>query len=165
MTVKTFLKTLAFAALAAAATTRAGAQTCAMPADAKTQIAKVVAETNAERRARGLPALSVSPVLTRAAQGHACAMVATGKFSHRLAGSSGPKARIRGAGCRTTLAAENIAMGYSSAAKTMDLWMESSGHRRNILLRGVTTIGIGVAAPKPGQGGGPRWVQVFARGC
>lgn len=151
--------------LLATATPPALAASCAQPPGARTEVQRVVAETNAARAARGLPPLQVSPTLTRAAQGHACAMVATGTFSHRLPGSSGPKSRIGAAGCRTGLAAENIAMGYSSASKTMGLWLNSPGHKRNILARGVTTIGVAVAAPKPGQGGGPRWVQVFAKGC
>ncbi|WP_343081152.1 CAP domain-containing protein [Ostreiculturibacter nitratireducens] len=165
MAVKTMLKSIALAALVASAFSAARAESCAVPVGAQAEIAKAIAATNAERRARGLPELKVSSALTKAAQGHACAMVRTDTFSHRLAGSSGPKARIRAAGCRTTLAAENIAMGYSSAEATMALWMKSSGHRRNILLRGVTSVGIALAAPRPGQGGGPRWVQVFAKGC
>ena len=158
---------LVFALFSALALTQraAAAQSCAMPANAEAQIAVVLAQTNAERAARGIPPLRTSETLMRVAQSYACTMVVTNKLSHRGPDGKLPKARIRSMGCRSSLTAENIAMGFSSGDSTMNLWMSSSGHRRNILLRGVNSVGIGVAAPKPGQGGGPRWVQVFARGC
>jgi uncharacterized protein YkwD len=153
---------LALIVLMAPGTAQAG---CARPDGAGSEIKAVLASVNAERASRGLRPLRLSSTLSAAAQNHACTMVATGRFSHTGPDGSSPKVRARRAGCRTRLTAENIAMGYSSADRTMDLWMHSSGHRRNILLPSVDMIGIGLAAPRPGQGGGPRWVQVFARGC
>lgn len=143
----------------------AAAVTCAMPHGARAEVDHVIAATNALRQARGMAPLRVSPVLMATAQAHACAMVANDSFSHRGASGSTPKVRIRAAGCRSRLTAENIAAGFSSGAKTMKLWTDSPGHMRNILRGGVNSIGVGVAAPRPGQGGGPRWVQDFAAGC
>lgn len=158
------IRLAALGALLALSATAARAD-CAAPVGAEAEIAAVLDQTNAVRAQRGLPALRVSPALNRAAMAHACEMVAADRFDHRGVDGSLPKARIRRAGCRSPLTAENIAMGFASGPRTMELWLASPGHLRNILLRGVDSIGIAVAAPRPGQKGGPRWAQVFARGC
>ena len=165
MLTRRFIRKILLAAGLAVASTQAHAISCAIPAGADQQVAEVVAQTNALRQSRGLKPLRVSPVLTRAAQDHACAMTTSGNFSHRGAGGTTPKTRISRAGCRSRYTAENIAMGFASGSRTMGLWIDSPGHLRNLLSRGVDTIGVAVAAPRPGQGGGPRWVQTFARGC
>lgn len=149
-------------ALGLAGAADAAVERCAAPPGAEAQIGAVAAMVNAERRARGLPPLEVSARLNRAAQAHACQMARTGKFGHRGIDGTTPKTRVAAAGCRSRLTAENIAMGTAGARQTMGLWMKSAGHRRNILLGGVDSIGIGLAAGGPG---GPRWVQVFAAGC
>lgn len=138
---------------------------CARPANADAEIAYVINATNALRASRGLRPLQVSAALTQAAQAHACWMVARDVFSHRGRDGSLPKARLRRVACSASLVAENIAAGYSSGAKTMGIWTESRGHLRNILLGGVSQIGVAVAAPRPGQKNGPRWVQVIASAC
>jgi uncharacterized protein YkwD len=57
-----------------------------------------------------------------------------------------------------TTAGENIAAGYTTAAAVMNGWMHSPGHRRNILRRGFTKIGLGVARSADGT---RYWVQDF----
>ena len=107
--------------------------------------------------------MKIAPPLVAAAQGHGCDMVATGRFSHD--GKGGAKARMKRAGCRTRKTGETIAMGYSSPKRTLQQWIESPPHRQILLMRNMTVMGIGLAEPAPGQGGGPRWVLDVSAGC
>lgn len=138
------------------------AQSCAQPGNLAAQATEVVAIVNAERAKSGLGPLAIDPLASLAAQNHACDMAAKGYFSHKATDGSTPKRRLSRAGCRTKLSAENIAWGQRSAASVMETWMNSKGHRTNILRNRVTVIGIGIA---PDASGRPYWVQVFARGC
>lgn len=56
-------------------------------------------------------------------------------------------------------------MGYGQGVQVFRQWLESPGHRKIMALKGVAVMGIGVAAPEPGQGGGPRWVLQVAAPC
>ncbi|MBC7142588.1 MAG: CAP domain-containing protein [Rhodobacteraceae bacterium] len=143
-----------------ASTSEAG---CARPEGGAGEVAALADAINRYRADRGLQPLAVTPALSRAAGDHACAMVAQNRFSHDLGGS--PKTRMRKAGCRTRLAGENIAMGYARGADVLRQWLDSPGHRRVLSMRGISRMGIAVASPKPGQGGGPRWVLDVAAGC
>ncbi len=154
------LLTFALAAMTLAAPVAAQ---CARPQDGGRQIAVLADAINRYRTDRGLQPLSLLPALSRAATDHACAMVAHNRFSHDLGGT--PKTRMRKAGCRTRLAGENIAMGYASGTDVLQQWLDSPGHRKILSMRGISRMGIGVASPKPGQGGGPRWVLDVAAGC
>jgi uncharacterized protein YkwD len=118
--------------------------------------------TNAERSSAGVPALRADSRLMQAAQLHADQMARLGRLEHVLSGAQYPRPedRLAAAGYQWSAYAENIAMGQSSAAAAMDSWMRSSGHRANILNRGVTEIGIGFARD---SGGRPYYVQVFGR--
>lgn len=118
--------------------------------------------TNAERSSAGVPALRADSRLMQAAQLHAEQMARLGRLEHVLSGAQYPRPedRLAAAGYQWSAYAENIAMGQSSAAAAMDSWMRSSGHRANILNRGVTEIGIGFARD---SGGRPYYVQVFGK--
>ncbi len=118
---------------------------------------------NAERRRAGLPPLALDAKLTRAAQGHACDMAKRGFFSHTNPNGSTPKVRVKKAGYRTCLTAENISFGWRSVDQVMNDLMHSPKHRANILRRGVNEIGIGYVPRINGQG--PWYVQVFAHPC
>lgn len=122
-----------------------------------------MSQINQFRQQHGLAPLQLASPLMDSARTHACAMARTGAFTH--SGNGGAKARMKRAGCRTRLSAENIAMGFSSGHKTMQLWVDSPGHRRILLMRGMTRMGLAVAAPAPGQPGGPRWVLDVSAGC
>jgi uncharacterized protein YkwD len=100
---------------------------------------------NAARKAQGRAPLAQVPKLDQAALAHACWMAETGKFSHRGAGGSLPKKRIKSTGYRTDLAAENIAWGQPTGVQVVAEWMQSPGHRKNILLGGIDDYGLGVA--------------------
>ncbi len=141
----------------------AQAQSCRAPSNASAIQSDVAQMMNAERRKRGLRALTFSPRLQRAAQRHVCDMAANGVQSHRGSDGSNFARRLRAAGgCGP--GGENIAWGQRSAASVMAGWMGSSGHRANILHRRATSYGIAVAQPGPRVGGGPRWVMVVG-GC
>lgn len=117
--------------------------------------AEVLALVNEERAAVGCPALTVNAMLTKAAQDHSEDMAAHSTMSHTGSDGSGPGQRITRAGYQWSTYAENVAYGYDTAAKVMDGWMNSPGHKRNILDCDVKEIGIGLAQP------GQYWTQDF----
>jgi len=65
------------------------------------------------------------------------------------------------AGCRPSIAAENIAHGYRDAGTVIAGWTDSPGHRRNLLLGKARQAG----AARAEGGGRVYWVMVFAAGC
>ncbi len=105
-------------------------------------VGAVVAATNSERQAAGCPALRVDGRLTTAAQRHSVDMADRDTMSHTGGDGSSFDERIRAAGYPEP-AAENIAFGQSSASSVVAAWMDSAGHRRNILDCDYTTIGVG----------------------
>ena len=66
---------------------------------------------------------------------------------------------LKKAGYSYRTAGENIAMGQKTAESVMNGWMNSSGHRANILGNGYKKIGVGYAVNAKGT---PYWVQIFA---
>lgn len=126
-----------------------------VPAEGARELGGLV---NAERSARGLPALAPDRTLDAAAQAHAEDMVANGYFSHTAPDGSTPLKRMRKAGFYACYAAENIAQGQLTASATVRSWMGSEGHRKNVLSSSPQTYGVGVAD-------GPTWVMVYAREC
>jgi uncharacterized protein YkwD len=100
----------------------------------------VISQTNAQRARHGLPPLSVDPQLMSSARRHAQWMASSRNLSHG------------------TGVAENIAMGQSSVSEAMQSWMNSSGHRANILGGGYTRIGVAVAYTSNGTA---YWCQQF----
>ncbi|MCB5164578.1 CAP domain-containing protein [Streptomyces bambusae] len=120
------------------------------------QTAEVVRLVNVERAAAGCGSLSVDGDLTEAAQGYSDTMAATGNFSHTGTDGSQPDDRIEAAGYDWSGYGENIAMGQADAAAVVDAWMNSPGHRANILNCKFTEIGVGLNTD-----GGPWWTQNF----
>ncbi|MFC8278237.1 CAP domain-containing protein [Streptomyces sp. NPDC057271] len=116
----------------------------------------MTALVNERRRAAGLPALRTDERLRQSSRAHSSDMAARGFFSHDAPGGISPADRMRAAGYPEP-AAENIAMGQPSAATVVREWMNSPAHRRNILLDGITTIGVGIHFGH----GGPWWTQNF----
>jgi uncharacterized protein YkwD len=115
---------------------------------------QVVALTNAERQQAGCGPLTVDADITAAAQGHATDMANRDYFEHTTPEGVTFDQRIRNAGYSRP-GAENIAKGASSAAQVMDLWMNSAGHRANILNCDLNTIGVALDRD------GFYWVQDF----
>lgn len=156
---------------APAPTTRAGrpsqpSAATPSPATAASNVAAIATDlldrTNAARRTSGLPALTKSVNLMSAAQLQADQMVKAGRMEHELPGQPYPtlKSRLAAVQYDVRAAGENIAEGQRSAAEAMGTWMDSPGHRANILSRDYTELGTGVAAARNGR---LYFVQVFGR--
>jgi uncharacterized protein YkwD len=135
---------------AAAAPAKSGGSTAAAAESAAVRL------TNAERAAHGCSALHVDTRLRTAARRHSADMRARGYFDHNAPDGTDPWERIKAAGY-TTPGAENIAKGYASAEAVVKGWMNSSGHRANILNCSLKAVGIGVEYGP----GGPWWTQDF----
>ncbi|WP_432590101.1 CAP domain-containing protein [Streptomyces sp. HD1123-B1] len=121
-------------------------------------ISEVIALTNAERAAARLAPLAAEPRLTTAAQRHSDDMVARDFYSHTGPEGRQPWDRARAAGAGHRGIGENIACGQRSAAEVVRGWMDSPGHRANILKPDFTHIGVGYAT---GSRAGTYWTQVF----
>ncbi|AWL85836.1 SCP-like extracellular [Streptomyces sp. TSRI0445] len=125
------------------------------PTDASAR-SEVLALVNQERAKVGCSPLSTSAPLTSLAQNFSEDMAARGFFDHTDPDGDTPWDRAAQAGVQG-LAAENIARGQADAQAVMEGWMNSEGHRANILNCDYKTIGIGVHEGS----GGPWWVQNF----
>ena len=104
---------------------------------------------NSVRIRYGIPAFTWSEKLADVARLHSIDMVEKGYFSHTNKEGESSFDRIRKIGLNFRLAAENIAMGYENAIFAHEAWMNSSGHRRNILCT-ATHFGAGVASNTEG---------------
>ena len=96
--------------------------------------------------------------LKRIAQDQADAMAANGVMDHDVLGPFGSRVAPAKAG----RAAENIAYGYDSFPKTLDQWINSSGHRRNLLMHEGERVGV--ASSKSRADGRTYWAMVIAGG-
>ena len=95
--------------------------------------------------------------LARAALAHSEDMIARGYFSHNSPDGSSPWDRAKEAGYEVPTG-ENIALGQKTADAVMDAWMNSEGHRANILNCSSKAIGMGMAVDSAGT---PYWTQMF----
>ncbi len=118
---------------------------------------------NAERRAHGRSSLRAAPSLTRAARDYANAMVRQRFFDHVSPGGSTMLTRVRATAYLHRAGAyslgENIAWGGGSLGTPRAIvraWMDSAGHRANLLNPRFRDVGIGIAAgvPPGGMAGG-----------
>ncbi|MFD4126432.1 CAP domain-containing protein [Streptomyces globisporus] len=125
------------------------------PTDASAR-SEVLALVNQERAKVGCSPLTTSAPLTSLAQNFSEDMAARGFFDHTDPDGDTPWDRAAQAGVQG-LAAENIARGQADAQAVMEGWMNSEGHRANILNCDYKTIGIGIHEGS----GGPWWVQNF----
>jgi uncharacterized protein YkwD len=105
--------------------------------------------------------LAMNPMLRCAARKHSKQMVESDFFDHTTPWGEGPGDRIGGAGYDGFTWGENIAAGNSTAAATMDQWMNSDGHCGNIMNPDFEDIGVGYY---PGGGYGHYWTQAFGAG-
>lgn len=117
-------------------------------------VREVVRLANQYRVQRGLTPMTVSPALEAAAEAHGRDMVQNRFFSHRGSNGSRLGERVRRQRYRYCVISENIAMGTYNAQEVIQVWMNSRGHRRNILKRNVREVGVIRA-------GGGIWVMVM----
>jgi uncharacterized protein YkwD len=118
---------------------------------AATSGSSILGATNAARANAGLQALSVNDCLARMAQQHAERLAAARSLYHQNIGAVA-------SACGMSAAGENVAMNYTGPSDMVGQWMDSSGHRANMLNGGFTLIGIGTARAGDGSWYG---VQVF----
>ncbi|WP_461006033.1 CAP domain-containing protein [Streptomyces capparidis] len=121
-------------------------------------VGDVLALTNAERARAGLPPLAPDPRLAAAAQAHSDDMAARGFYAHVTPEGRQPWDRAAAAGCSHRGIGENIACGQRGPAEVVRGWMDSTGHRANILKPEFTHLGVGYA---PGGRAGTYWTQLF----
>jgi uncharacterized protein YkwD len=118
--------------------------------------AAVLTLVNAERAKVGCSPVQASRGLSALAGAYSRDMAERGFFSHTDPDGASPWDRAAKAGVEG-LAAENIARGQADAQAVMESWMNSDGHRANILNCDYTRLGVGVHFAE----GGPYWTQNF----
>lgn len=128
--------------------------------DIKAQENEVIRLVNVERAKKGLPALKANWQLSRVARYKSEDMANKGYFSHTSPTYGSPFKIMEDFGIKFTAAGENIAMGQQTARDVMNAWMNSPGHRNNILSPSFTKIGVGLAK---GPNGRLYWTQMFIK--
>lgn len=98
--------------------------------------------TNAQRTQRGLPRLIWSAPLINACHSHASDMARMQRLTHTGSNGSNGGTRARRYGFSWSTWGENIAAGYTSSNAVVSAWMNSAGHRANMLNRNFTHIGV-----------------------
>ena len=116
---------------------------------------QVLQLVNAERAKNGLGALTMNTNAGKAAQVRATEIVT--QFSHTRPNGQDPFSALKQFGVSYSTAGENIAYGYPDAQSVMNAWMNSPGHRANILNGSFKQMGVGVYQAK----GTYYWTQEF----
>lgn len=119
---------------------------------------EVIRLTNIERSKNGLPALAQHWELSRVARYKSADMANKGYFSHESPTYGSPFTMMQNFGIRFSSAGENIAYGQRTPQEVVTAWMNSPGHRANILSRSYSHIGVGLARNKSGVA---YWTQMF----
>ncbi|MFI1724981.1 CAP domain-containing protein [Streptomyces sp. NPDC020489] len=127
--------------------------TVSAEAQAEAEVLKLV---NEERAKVGCSPVAANSALGKLAEDFSDAMAAQGFFDHTDPSGNTPWDRAEAAGI-TGLGGENIARGQADAAAVMEAWMNSPGHKANILNCDFQTLGVGVHFGP----GGPWWTQDF----
>ncbi len=116
---------------------------------------EVVRLVNDIRRQNGLGTLTLNWELSRVARYKSQDMVDKRYFSHTSPTYGSPFQMMQAFGISYRMAGENIAYGYSTPQQVVNAWMNSEGHRKNILNAGFTQIGVGYVPQ------GHYWTQMF----
>ncbi|NWO13163.1 MAG: hypothetical protein HLX49_05900 [Virgibacillus sp.] len=116
---------------------------------------EVVDLTNQERAKQGLPALKVDTELSKVARAKSKDMAANGYFAHNSPTYGSPFDMMKQFGISYSTAGENIAKGQRSPQEVVNAWMNSQGHRENIMNAKFTHIGVGYVEQ------GNHWTQQF----
>ncbi len=118
---------------------------------------EIVNLVNIERQKEGLAPLTFSEELSKVARAKSQDMASKNYFSHTSPTYGDPFSMMKSFGIKYRTAGENIAKGYSSAQSVMRGWMNSSGHRANILNSSFGKIGVGYV----NINGTTYWTQMF----
>ncbi|WP_369405010.1 CAP domain-containing protein [Piscibacillus salipiscarius] len=118
---------------------------------------KVVELVNQERQERGLQPLKASSELSDVAREKSRDMAKNNYFSHTSPTYGSPFDMMKQFGIDYRTAGENIAMGQTTPEQVMNGWMNSDGHRKNILSSNFTHIGVGYVE----SNGQTYWTQMF----
>jgi uncharacterized YkwD family protein/spore coat assembly protein SafA len=116
---------------------------------------EVLTIVNQKRQSQGLKPLQMDWQLQRVARTKACDMAQKGYFSHQSPTYGSPFDMMKQFGINYRSAGENIAQGQRTPQEVMQSWMNSQGHRENILKPDFTHIGVGYCQS------GNHWVQMF----
>ncbi len=128
--------------------------------DAKSIEMKVVELVNKVRAQNGLQLLTNNWELERVARYKSVDMMQKKYFSHTSPTYGSPFTMMQNFGIRFSAAGENIAMGQRTPEEVMNAWMNSPGHRSNILSPSYTQIGVGFAKSSSGV---CYWTQMFIK--
>lgn len=132
----------------------------AAPLDAPAHTLRVLELTNAERQRAGLPPLVLNPQLTDAAQSYSQVLAVSGCFEHTCGPVPNFADRAAQAGYTGwNSLGENIAAGYTTPEDVVKGWMNSPGHRANILSPKFTEMGVGLV--NGGGTYGSYWTEEF----
>lgn len=112
---------------------------------------------NKERTSRGLQSLKFNSELSNVATLKSQDMIDKNYFDHTSPTYGSPFDMMKKFGISYTSAGENIAMGQETPQEVMNAWMNSDGHRKNILNPDFTELGVGIAA----KGSSLYWTQMF----
>ena len=125
-------------------------------ADSISEYESRVAELVNEQRAKyGLSPLKLSSDISAVARAKSQDMADNGYFSHTSPTYGSPFDMLKRFGISYKAAGENIAQGYSTPEAVVNGWMNSTGHRANILSENFTELGVGYVA------NGNYWTQMF----
>ncbi|MFT8888768.1 MAG: CAP domain-containing protein [Ethanoligenens sp.] len=119
---------------------------------------EVVTLVNQQRAANDLGALTVNASLANMARVKSQDMITNNYFAHQSPTYGSPFDMMKQFGISFTAAGENIAYGQPTAQSVMDAWMNSPGHRANILNSSYTQIGVGAVKNSNGT---IYWTQEF----
>lgn len=129
-------------------------------ASSSSEEAQVLALTNAERAKNGCGPLAANSTLAAVARAHSKDMATNRFFDHNSQDGRTPFDRMKAAGYSYSMAAENIAAGQQNPSAVVTAWMNSAGHRANILNCKLTQLGVGVYRLS-GSPYGVYWTQDF----
>lgn len=127
----------------------------------KKYVDEIVTLVNQAREKEGLQPLTLDPQLRKGAQVRAAECVKV--FSHTRPDGRSYKTAISEAGVVSNYTGENVACGHSSAQQVVKAWLNSPGHRDNILNSNFTKIGVGIEKNVGNGYKGYSWSQLFVK--
>nr|WP_330404629.1 CAP domain-containing protein [Clostridioides difficile] len=119
---------------------------------------EVVDLVNVERAKAGLNPLTLDSSISNVATKKSQDMIDNNYFSHNSPTYGSPFDMLKKFGISYKTAGENIAMGQKTPKEVVNAWMNSEGHRKNIMNPNFSKIGVGVAQK---SGGSIYWTQIF----